>query len=77
MRFKNRDEAATQLAGRLVAYKGQNPLILGVPRGALPMARTIADALGGEIALPRITSQRPGRVAPHTSRASQSCVRQL
>jgi predicted phosphoribosyltransferase len=49
MRFKNRDDAAKQLAGRLAAYKGQNPLILGVPRGAVPMARTIADALGGEL----------------------------
>jgi predicted phosphoribosyltransferase len=49
MRFKNREEAAKQLAGRLAAYKGQNPLILGVPRGAVPMARTIADALEGEL----------------------------
>ncbi|HEY5616666.1 MAG TPA: phosphoribosyltransferase family protein [Vicinamibacterales bacterium] len=49
MRFKNRNEAATQLAGRLVAYKSQNPLVLGVPRGAVPMARIIADALGGEL----------------------------
>jgi predicted phosphoribosyltransferase len=49
MRFKNRDEAATVLAERLGAYKDQNPLILGVPRGALPMARIIADALGGEL----------------------------
>lgn len=49
MRFKNRDEAAKRLAGRLAAYKGQNPLILGVPRGAVPMARTIADALEGEL----------------------------
>lgn len=49
MRFKNREEAAKQLAGRLAAYKGQNPLILGVPRGAVPMARTIADALEGDL----------------------------
>jgi predicted phosphoribosyltransferase len=28
---------------------GQNPLVLGVPRGAVPMARIIADALGGEL----------------------------
>ncbi|HLG58336.1 MAG TPA: phosphoribosyltransferase family protein [Vicinamibacterales bacterium] len=49
MRFKNRDEAAKQLTGRLAAYKGQKPLILGVPRGAVPMARTIADALEGEL----------------------------
>jgi predicted phosphoribosyltransferase len=49
MRFRNRDEAAKQLAGRLAVYKGRNPLILGVPRGAVPMARTIADALEGEL----------------------------
>lgn len=49
MRFENRDDAAEQLAGRLGAYKGQNPLILGVPRGAVPMALIIADALGGEL----------------------------
>ena len=49
MRFKNRDEAATLLAGRLAAYKGQNPLVLGVPRGAMPMARIIAEALGGDL----------------------------
>lgn len=49
MSFKNRDEAATFLAKRLSAYKGQNPLVLGVPRGAVPMARIVADALGGEL----------------------------
>lgn len=49
MGFKNRDEAAALLAKRLLAYKGQNPLVLGVPRGAVPMARIIADALGGEL----------------------------
>jgi predicted phosphoribosyltransferase len=49
MYFKNRSEAATQLAERLAAYKGQNPLVLGVPRGAVPMARIVADALGGEL----------------------------
>jgi len=49
MRFKNRDDAAKQLAVRLAAYKGLSPLILGVPRGAVPMARTIADALGGDL----------------------------
>ena len=49
MGFKNRDEAAALLAKRLLAYKGENPLVLGVPRGAVPMARIIADALGGEL----------------------------
>jgi putative phosphoribosyl transferase len=49
MRFKNRAEAATALASRLRAYKGLNPLVLGVPRGAVPMAAIIAAALDGEL----------------------------
>jgi predicted phosphoribosyltransferase len=49
MRFKNRDDAAKQLALRLAPYKGLNPLILGVPRGAVPMARIIADQLGSDL----------------------------
>lgn len=49
MRFKNREEAATLLASRLATYRPQHPLVLGVPRGAVPMARIIADALGGDL----------------------------
>ena len=50
MRFRNREHAAQILAERLsAAYKNKNPLILGIPRGALPMAEIIADALGGEL----------------------------
>jgi predicted phosphoribosyltransferase len=49
MRFKNRKEAAALLADRLVAYRGHHPVVLGVPRGAVPMARVIADALGGDL----------------------------
>ena len=49
MRFKNREEAAALLADRLAAYRGQQPLVLGVPRGAVPMARIIAEALGGDL----------------------------
>ncbi len=49
MPFRNREDAATQLAERLAPYKGQHPLVLAIPRGAVPMARVIADALHGEI----------------------------
>lgn len=49
MRFKNRAEAGVKLAGRLVSYRGLHPLILGVPRGAVPMARIIADSLEGDL----------------------------
>ncbi|MBE7421957.1 MAG: phosphoribosyltransferase [Zoogloeaceae bacterium] len=48
MIFSNREQAARLLAEKLTAYKGRNPLILAIPRGAVPMARIIADALGGE-----------------------------
>jgi predicted phosphoribosyltransferase len=49
MRFRNREEAARLLADRLIGYRGQHPLVLGVPRGAVPMARIIAEALDGDL----------------------------
>jgi predicted phosphoribosyltransferase len=48
MIFSNREQAARLLADKLSAYKGQNPLILAIPRGAVPMVKIIAEALGGE-----------------------------
>ncbi len=47
--FRNRREAAERLAQALSAYRGQNPLILGIPRGSVPMAKIIADILNGEL----------------------------
>jgi predicted phosphoribosyltransferase len=49
MMFRNRDEAAHLLAGKLRSYRGKNPLILAVPRGAVPMGRILAEQLGGEL----------------------------
>jgi putative phosphoribosyl transferase len=49
MRFRNRAEAAALLVERLAAYKGHHPLVLGVPRGAVPMARLIAERLDGDL----------------------------
>ena len=50
MRFKSREHAAGLLAQRLKSsYKSKNPLVLGVPRGAVPMAKIIAEALDGEL----------------------------
>jgi predicted phosphoribosyltransferase len=37
------------LAERLSAYRDTRPLVLGVPRGAVPMARIIAEELGGDL----------------------------
>jgi len=49
MRFDDRDHAAVMLARALAHYRGQHPLVLGLPRGGVPMARIIADALDGDV----------------------------
>ncbi|HTN94061.1 MAG TPA: phosphoribosyltransferase family protein [Gallionella sp.] len=49
MIFRDREDAARRLAEALAQYRGQNPLVLAIPRGAVPMAKIIADALGGEV----------------------------
>lgn len=46
--FGDREEAADQLADALSAYQGRNPLVLAIPRGAVPMAKIVAERLGGE-----------------------------
>lgn len=47
--FQDRHDAAVQLAQRLSHYKGQHPLVLGIPRGGVPMARHVALALQGDL----------------------------
>jgi predicted phosphoribosyltransferase len=49
MSFRSREEAARLLAVRLSKYQGQHALVLGVPRGAVPMARIIAEAVDGDL----------------------------
>jgi putative phosphoribosyl transferase len=49
MLFDSREDAARLLAQRLSVYKGKNPLVLAIPRGAVAMAKIIADFLGGEL----------------------------
>jgi putative phosphoribosyl transferase len=49
MYFRNRTEAATLLAEKLAHYAGEHPLVLAIPRGAVPMAKIIADTLGGDL----------------------------
>lgn len=49
MPFADRQDAGRQLARALSVYKGQRPLILAIPRGAVPMGETIADSLEGEL----------------------------
>jgi len=42
MVFANRHQAANLLAETLVAYKGQHPLILAIPRGAVLLGKYLA-----------------------------------
>lgn len=49
MTFRNRTHAAELLARRLQRFAGEHPLILAIPRGAVPMARIIADSLGADL----------------------------
>ena len=51
MRFRDRADAAGKLAAALHAYRGKNPLVLAIPRGAVPMGRVLAAELGGELDL--------------------------
>ena len=47
MLFEDRADAGRQLAAALGAYGDSHPVVLAIPRGALPLGRVIADALGG------------------------------
>ena len=49
MYFRNRQHAAALLAEKLARYQGEHPLVLAIPRGAVPMARIIAEQLDGDI----------------------------
>lgn len=51
MFFRNRREAGERLAEKLYAYRGQDPLILAVPRGGVEVAAPIFEQLGGELDL--------------------------
>ncbi|WP_163558774.1 phosphoribosyltransferase family protein [Halomonas sp. NO4] len=47
--FHDRLDAADRLAERLAHLKGNNPLILAIPRGGVPMGHRLATALEGEL----------------------------
>ena len=47
--FDSRLDAGRKLAKALAAYRGRNPLVLAIPRGAVEMGATVAHALEGEL----------------------------
>src|SRR5918994_7013827 len=51
MIFRNRAEAGRRLAGLLLHLKGSDPVVLALPRGGVPVALPIAEALGAPLDL--------------------------
>lgn len=49
MRYRDRIDAANRLAKALQAFRDKNPLVLAIPRGAVPMGKVLADSLQGEL----------------------------
>ena len=47
--FRDRSDAGARLAERLGAYRRQNALVLGIPRGGVPVADAVARALEAEL----------------------------
>ena len=47
--FRDRLDAARQLASRLDHLKRQHPLVLAIPRGAVPMGAELARLLAGQL----------------------------
>ena len=47
--FRNREDAALQLAQRLQARKLKDPVVLGIPRGGVVTAAVLARELGAEL----------------------------
>jgi putative phosphoribosyl transferase len=51
MPFRNRTEAGRKLAKALAAYKDQEPVILALPRGGVPVAAQVAAVLSAPLDL--------------------------
>ena len=47
--FSDRREAGQMLARALSTYRGDDVVVIGMPRGGLPVAREVADALGAPL----------------------------
>jgi putative phosphoribosyl transferase len=47
--FRDRIDAGRRLAGTLTRFKGEHPLVLGIPRGGVPVAAEVARSLEAEL----------------------------
>jgi putative phosphoribosyl transferase len=68
--YEDRSDAGAQLAGALRHYKDRDPLVLGIPRGGIPVAREVAGRLGAELDV--IVARKLG--APHQSELAIGAV---
>ena len=64
--FRNREEAAHELARNLMFLEGDRPIVLALANGGLPLAAVIADALAAPLdvlLIEKLTAPRsPGHV---------------
>ena len=49
MIYRDRIDAAERLALALAAWRGKRPLVMAIPRGAVPMGKVIAQRLDGDL----------------------------
>ncbi len=49
MRFADRNEAGRRLGAALERYRQARPVVVGLPRGGVPVAARVADALGAPL----------------------------
>lgn len=47
--FRDRSEAGARLGERLATYRGRRALVLGIPRGGVPVAAAVARALEADL----------------------------
>jgi predicted phosphoribosyltransferase len=51
MRFKDRADAGRKLASALSTYASDDPVIMALPRGGVPVAAEVAEALGAPLGI--------------------------
>ena len=49
IRFRDRHDAGRRLAAELLSYRDEDPVVLGLPRGGVPVAEEVAAALGAPL----------------------------
>ncbi len=70
--FKNREEAGRRLAERLSRYRGQDTVVLAIPRGGVVVGFEVAKALGASLDI--IVPRKIG--APHNPELAIGAVAQ-